>query len=55
MPKKEDFDWGKITGRELRIVLVDFRTQEYISNVLIIAASWKPEHPTKWLFNSSEI
>lgn len=26
MPKKDDFDWGKITKRELRVVLVDMCT-----------------------------
>lgn len=38
MPKKEDFDWTKITHREVRAVLFDFRTSEYLSNSIIIGA-----------------
>jgi len=26
MPKKEDYDWGRITNREIRMVLIDFKT-----------------------------
>jgi|LauGreDrversion4_2_1035121.scaffolds.fasta_scaffold15554_3 hypothetical protein len=38
MPLKEEFDWSRITNREIRVVLVDFRTQEYISNAFIVPA-----------------
>jgi|LauGreDrversion4_2_1035121.scaffolds.fasta_scaffold56898_4 hypothetical protein len=54
MPKKDDYDWEKIINREIRMVLVDFKTQEFISNVFILSANWKPETPTKWLLNATE-
>jgi len=41
MPLKEEFDWSRITNREVRVILMDFRTQEYISNSFIAAAQWK--------------
>ena len=54
LPKKEDFDWSKITNRELRAVLVDFRTQEFLSNVFVVSASWKQEYSNKWMFNTND-
>ncbi len=54
LPKKEDFDWTKISHREIRAVLFDFRTNEFLSNTFIIGASWKPEYEGKWLFNTNE-
>ena len=54
MPKKEDFDWAKISHRELRCVLWDARSHEFVSNTFILGATWRLEQPTKWLFNTSE-
>lgn len=54
LPKKDDFDWGKITNREIRAVLVDFRTQQFLSNTFILSAGWKSEFANKWLFNLTE-
>ena len=54
MPRKEDFDWAKITHREVRAVLFDFRTNEFLSNSFIVGAQWKQEYEGKWLFNINE-
>jgi Ca2+-binding EF-hand superfamily protein len=54
LPKQEDFDWGKILNREVRLVLADVRNETFVSNVHILSAGWKQEFPTKWLFNSTE-
>lgn len=54
MPKKEEFDWNKITHREVRAVLFDFRTNEFLSNSFITGAQWKQEYEGKWLFNLNE-
>jgi hypothetical protein len=54
LPKKENFDWTKITHREVRAVLFDFRTNEFLSNTFIIGAEWKQEYEGKWLFNANE-
>ena len=53
MPKKEDFEWNKIDHREVRIVLYDVNTQAFLSNTMILGASWRSEYQGKWLFNSS--
>jgi hypothetical protein len=55
LPKKEDFDWGKIINREVRVVLVDAKNQDLLSNVFVSQAAWKQEAPNKWTFNASEI
>lgn len=54
LPKKDDFDWGKISHREVRAVLFDFRTCEFVSNSFIVGAQWKQDYESKWLFNTSE-
>ncbi len=54
LPRKEDYDWSKICNRELRMVLVDFKTQEFLSNIHILPCHWKQDTPTKWLFNAHE-
>ncbi|TNV88020.1 hypothetical protein FGO68_gene1522 [Halteria grandinella] len=54
LPKQEDFDWGKILNRELRIVLADVKSEQFISNVHIMSAGWKQEQASKWVFNASE-
>jgi hypothetical protein len=41
LPKKEDFDWGKIINREVRVVLVDAKNQDLLSNVFLSQAAWK--------------
>jgi hypothetical protein len=51
LPKKEEFDWTKITHREVRAVLFDFSTKEFLSNTFILQANWKADLETKWLFN----
>ena len=54
LPKKEDYDWAKITNREVRAVLVDLKTHEFLSNVYIVSANWKTEQSGKWFFNASD-
>lgn len=41
LPKKEDFDWSKIINREVRVVLVDAKNQDLLSNVFVSQAAWK--------------
>ena len=54
LPKKDDFDWTKITHREVRAILFDFKNQEFLSNSFIIQAGWKAEYEGKWIFNNNE-
>ena len=55
LPKKEDFDWGKIINREVRVVLIDSKNHDLLSNVFTSQAAWKLEAPSKWTFNAAEI
>lgn len=54
LPKKEEYDWSKISNREIRAVLIDNRSHELLSNVFIISANWKAESPGKWLLNATD-
>ena len=36
LPKKEEFDWNKITHREVRAVLFDYKSGEFLSNSFIM-------------------
>lgn len=55
LPKKEDFDWSKITNREVRAVLVDARNHDVLSNVFFAGAVWRQEAPNKWQFGALDI
>jgi hypothetical protein len=55
MPKSEEFEWGRIVSREVRFVIADLRSEQFLSNVHIVNAGWKAEMPTKWLFNVNEV
>ena len=44
LPKKDDFEWSKISHREVRAVLIDMRTHEFLSNSFIIGATWRNEY-----------
>jgi hypothetical protein len=55
LPKREDFDWTKITNREVRVMLVDARSQEIVSNVFFASVVWKQEAPQRWQVSATEI
>jgi len=50
LPKKEDYEWSKIMYRELRAVLFDFQKKEYVSNSILMGATWRQEYDAKWVF-----
>lgn len=52
LPKKEDFDWNKISHREVRVTLIDLRSKKYLSNTLILSVKWEQLYETKWLIGS---